>query len=305
MDDAGLKGGATRRLVMKLSLAVGLICVLRLGAAAIPSATADQDEQSLLQADRTAFGSGTSSVTLNDGMLDLNFTWTSSNGNTLNKSEILQSLSSRKGFPREFSSEEGAASREPKATTVHAYGQLGVVQEKSGKLYVLRIWDKRGASWQLLIYQAVATGAPASAQPVQGACENPCNTVPFQPQNEDQRDVIHAYQAVERAVAAHDSVAWGARITDEFFAVTSNSDRPIDKAMRMAGLDNRKVAGIAPFPLVAASMFEFGDAMVMTSVQQPERGLALRVTRVWFKRSGAWLEAYSYQTTIQAAISIR
>jgi hypothetical protein len=52
-------------------------------------------------------------------------------------------------------------------------------------------------------------------------------------------------------------------------------------------------------------MFEFGDAMVMTSVQQPERGLALRVTRVWFKRNGAWLQAYSYQTTIQAAISIR
>jgi hypothetical protein len=35
------------------------------------------------------------------------------------------------------------------------------------------------------------------------------------------------------------------------------------------------------------------------------RGLALRVTRVWFKRKDAWLEAYSYQTTIQAAISIR
>ena len=52
--------------------------------------------------------------------------------------------------------------------------------------------------------------------------------------------------------------------------------------------------------------FEFADAMVMTSVQQPQGGgLALRVTRVWFKRNGAWLEAYSYQTTIQAAISIR
>jgi len=31
----------------------------------------------------------------------------------------------------------------------------------------------------------------------------------------------------------------------------------------------------------------------------------LRVTRVWFERNGAWLEAYSYQTTIRAAISIR
>jgi hypothetical protein len=290
---------------MKLSLAVGLICVVTLGAAAVPSAAADQDEQNLLQADHIAFGSGTSSVTLNDGMLDPNFTWTSSNGNTLNKSEILQTLRSGKGLPREFGSKNGTAVRESTTTTAHAYGELGVVQVKTGKLYVLRVWDKRGASWQLLIYQAVETGAPASGERGNGACENPCNTVPFQPRSEDEREVIQAYQAVERAVAAHDSAAWGAHIADEFFAVTSNSDRPIDKATRMAGLDNQKVAGIAPFPLVAARMFEFGDAMVMTSVQQPERGLALRVTRVWFKRNGAWLEAYSYQTTIEAAISIQ
>jgi hypothetical protein len=165
------------------------------------------------------------------------------------------------------------------------------------------VWVKRGAGWQLLVYQAVSIGAPPSAEPGNGACENPCNTVPFQPQNEDEREVIQAYQAVERAVAAHDSAAWGVHIADEFFAVTSNSDRPIDKATRMAGLDNQKVAGIAPFPLVSARMFEFGGAMVMTSLQQPEHGLPLHVTRVWFKRNGTWLEAYSYQTTIQAGIS--
>jgi hypothetical protein len=73
----------------------------------------------------------------------------------------------------------------------------------------------------------------------------------------------------------------------------------------MKGLDNQKVSGIAPFPLVSARMFEFGDAMVMTSLQQPEHGLPLHVTRVWFKRNGAWLEAYSYQTTIQATGSTR
>jgi len=56
---------------------------------------------------------------------------------------------------------------------------------------------------------------------------------------------------------------------------------------------------------VSARMFEFGDAMVMTSRQQPERGLPLHVTRVWFRRNGTWLEAYSYQTTIQAANSNR
>jgi hypothetical protein len=45
--------------------------------------------------------------------------------------------------------------------------------------------------------------------------------------------------------------------------------------------------------------------MVMISRQQPERGLPLHVTRVWFKRNGTWLEAYSYQTTIQGAGTAR
>jgi hypothetical protein len=290
---------------MKLSLVVGLLFVATLGTAATPSAAADQDEQSLLQADHAAFDPGATSVTLNDAMLDPNFTWTDSIGNTLNKPQAVQTLSSGKKLPWRVGSGGSAVAPEPATTTARAYGQLGVVQENIGKFYILRIWVKRGASRQLLVYQEVSTGAPASAQPAQGACENPCKTAPFQPQNEDQRDVIHAYQAVERAVAAHDSAAWGAHIAEEFFAVTSNSDHPLDKQARMAGLDNQKVAGIAPFPLVAARMFEFGDAVVTTSVQQPERGLALRVTRVWFKRNGAWLQAYSYQTTIQAAISIR
>jgi hypothetical protein len=290
---------------MKLSLATGILCMVALAAAAIPPAAADQDEQTILQADRAAFGPGTSSVTLNDSMLDPNFTWTDSIGDTLNKSQILQALGSEKKLPRDAADRNGAAAPEPMTTTAHAYGQLGLVQENSGKLYVLRIWVKRAASWRLLVYQAVSTGAPASAEGGKGACENPCNAVPFQPQNEVELEVIHAYQAVERAVAAHDSAAWGTHIADEFFAVTSNSDRPLDKATRMAGLDNQKVGGIAPFPLVTARMFEFGGAMVMTSVQQPERGLALRVTRVWFKRDDTWLEAYSYQTTIQAGVSIR
>jgi hypothetical protein len=263
------------------------------------------DEQALLQVDRATFGSRTSSVKLNDDLLDPNFTWTDSSGGTRNKSEIMQDLRSGRELPMETGNGNGGGTIKMRSLSARIYGQVGLVRQTNGKLYILRIWVKRGAVWQLLIYQALSIGARTPAEPGNGACENPCNTVPFQPQNEDEREVIQTYQAVERAVTAHDSAAWAAHIADEFFAVTSNSDRPLDKAARMAGLDNQKVAGIAPFPLVSARMFEFGDAMVMTSVQQPERGLRLKVTRVWFKRDGAWLEGYSYQTTIQAAISTR
>ncbi|MGA7794806.1 MAG: nuclear transport factor 2 family protein [Candidatus Acidiferrales bacterium] len=292
---------------MKLTplIAIGAVCIGALAGVAIKLAISPNDQETLLQADLAAFKSGTTAVSLDGKFLDPNFTWTDSSGNTRNKSEILEDFRSGKGLPMETGNASGGGNMIVSAISAHADGQVGLVQTTSGKLYILRVWVKRGAGWQLLVYQAVSIGAPPSAEPGNGMCENPCNTVPFQPQNGDEREVIQAYQAVERAVAAHDSAAWGAHIADEFFAVTSNSDRPIDKAARIAGLDNQKVAGIAPFPLVSARMFEFGGAMVMTSLQQPEHGLPLRVTRVWFKRNGTWLEAYSYQTTNQAAGSTR
>ena len=290
---------------LPLAIAIGVLCAGSLVAVAIRTAIAPDDDETLLQADRAAFKSGTIVDSLDAEHFEQNFTWTDSSGNTWNKSELLQNFKSGKMLPTEGASGSGDGNIIIGSIAAHAYGQLGVVQTNSGKLYVLRIWVKLHAGWKLLIYQSVTIGAPPSAEAGTGQCENPCNEVPFQPQNEDERDVIHAYQAVERAVTARDSAAWGSHIAEEFFAVTSNSDRPLDKAARMAGLDNQKVAGIAPFPLVSARMFEIGDAMVMTSVQQPEHGLPLHVTRVWFKRSGAWLEAYSYQTTIQAAASNR
>lgn len=290
---------------MKLTggITLSLFCASVVMAGAFNFAILVDDDPSLLKADREAFASEAGMIPLNGKLLDPNFTWTDSSGNTRSKSEIMQSLQSGKSQPADENSARADHSKTPSTTNAHTYGQVGLVQIQSGNIYILRIWVKRPVGWRALIYQAVAIGAPSSTESGKGDCENPCRTVPFQPRNEDERDVIHAYQEVERAVTAHDSAAWGAHIADEFFAVTSNSDRPLDKATRMAGLDNQKVGGIAPFPLVWARMFEFGDTMVMISRQQPDHGLPLHVTRVWFKRTGKWLEAYSYQTTIRPAKS--
>lgn len=290
---------------MKLSspLAAGLLCVCLPAAVAIRTAIAADDEQALLQVGQAAFGSGSLSSPLDDKLLDPNFSWTDSSGDTRNRSEIIQDFKSGRSVPLGTNRENDEGKTASGSIRARIYGQLGLVQAHSGNLYVLRIWVKLSAGWRLLIHQGVSIGAPPPADAGTGDCDNPCKTVPFHPQDKDQRDVIAAYQAVERAVAAHDSAAWGAHIAEEFFAVTSNNDRPMDKSARMAGLDNQRAGGIAPFPLVSASMFQFGDAIVMTSRQQPENGLPLHVTRVWFKRNGNWLEAYSYQTTIRAAES--
>jgi hypothetical protein len=281
--------GVLKNLSLDRSFAVAFAIVAALFCAGtvVPYVYSADDHTYLLQADQAAFAPGNSSPALNDSTLDKNFTWTNSSGNTRNKAEILEAIRSRKDLELITGS-----------VAAHVHGQVGIIQENTDQVYALRVWIKRGARWRLLIYQAVSIGGPPSAASDNEQCENPCNRVPFHPQSADEADVIHAYQAVERAVTAHDSAAWGAHIADEFFAVTSNSDRPVDKKTRIAGLDNQKVGGIAPFPLVSARMFEYGDTMVMTSHQQPLHGLPLHVTRVWFKRNNVWLEAFSYQTTI-------
>ena len=294
--------------------AIGAICVAVLTVVAVTSAGAADDEQALLQIDRAAFKEGNVVSTAIGNLLDSNFTWTDASGTVRTKTQVLQNLKSGKNPGSERLHGRDTSPRPSSSVTAHVYGEVGIVRENSGRTYTLRVWVKKPSDWQALLYQAVEIGAPPTfigrapsgartREAGNGDCRNPCESVPFEPRTGVEREVIHAYQAVERAVAAHNSSEWGAHIADEFFAVTSNSDRPLDKATRIAGLDNQEVAGIAPFPLISARMFEFGDAMVMISRQQPEHGLPLHVTRVWFKRNGKWLEAYSYQTTIQPAAS--
>jgi hypothetical protein len=286
---------------MKRSLTSAL-CALCFGAlsllAARPSLPSD-DDASLLRADAEAFIAESRSIKLDASLLDPDLVWTNSHGGTWNRSGIVAELGNGVRPSRDARGDfvDKAGGSKP-TTKARIYGQVGIVQGNRRKIHILRIWVKRASGWKLLVYQAVRIGMPPPAESESGACENPCKAVPFEPRNEDERGVIHAYQAVEQAVAANDSKAWGSHIADEFFAVTSNSDRPLDKATRMAGLDEQKSGGIAPFPLASARMFQFGDAMVMISRQQPLHGLPLHVTRVWFKRNGEWVEAYSYQTTI-------
>ena len=56
------------------------------------------------------------------------------------------------------------------------------------------------------------------------------------------------------------------------------------------GFDHSKDSGVAPTPLLSARMLAFGDAVLMVSEHKPDRGNLLRVTRVWVKRGGSWIE---------------
>lgn len=225
--------------------------------------------------------------------LDEEFSWTSGDGKTLTRADVLGAM------PTPAMGDESGTKLEHRD-----YGEIVAILSAREQIHVLRVWGKRGANWRLLVYHEVSQAQQANVSPGTGVkeCENPCKTVPFQPRNESEKGVIESWQALETGVTTHDAPAWSAHVDDEFVTVSSSSDHPVFKADRIATLNLQKQTGYgsAPAPLVSAQMFDFGNTIVMTCLHQPYKGKPVHVSRVWIKRHGAWLMAISFQTTVQS-----
>jgi hypothetical protein len=258
------------------------------------SAATRESDQVVLEIDSdfvAAVGSADSATLAK--LLDADFTWTDSEGNTLTLKEVLAS-------PRKnVLGDEAGVDRSERS-----YGEVAAVSAGRGKVHVLRLWVQRSSGWRLLVYHAVTQLDQPSTAVGTGVndCENPCKTVPFEPANEAERAILRSWQALETGVTAHDSAAWAPHIAEEFVQISSNSDHPIAKKDRMATLDKQKASGVgsAPAPLLSAKMFDFGDAVVMTCLHQPYSGKPVHVSRLWIKRDGQWVMVISYQTAIQS-----
>lgn len=275
---------------MRSDVVVG---VLFAGICVTLSGGEDSASQAMAEADR-AF---VKAVTNTDRpalekILDTDFTWTDFDGRTQTKSQVLRDLPKRA-----IVNEQNAHLKQ------YTYGELGDVQVNLGKAHVLRLYAKRRDGWKAIAYQEVMSlDAPPSYAPGAGKdCENPCRTVPYEPKNDTERQVVAAYSKLETAAMAHNSPVFATLVADEFVAASSNSNKLYDKRGRMDDFDHAKMAGVAPTPLASARMFDFGDAVLMKSEHKPDRGKPLHVTRVWVKRNGNWVETLSYQTSVKAA----
>ena len=266
----------------------GLVCLLALGGAGLSARAATSDErQAVSKADQALFLALSRTNTAQIGkLLDPKFTWTDADGRTLAAKAVL------KGPPKP-GAQVGAH------LALHLYGDVAVITTALEHVHALRIWVKGNTGWRALLYQEVKVdddASPGTGKRIEADCENPCRTVPYTPRTPAERDVLAAWQALERAVAKGDGAAWASHVADEFALVTGA--RIADKAARIEEL---KSGGSAPAPLVSATLFDFTDAIVMTALQQPYVGKPVHVTRIWIKRAGAWVLAISYQTVVQTA----
>ena len=246
-----------------------------------------QDDE-LLTADRAlvaALANGDAGTAA--ALLDDDFTWVDIRGRIVSKQQAAQGLARPP-----LGTEAGLT------PAIHHYGDVATIAVDRDKLFVLRIWVRRGGSWRALVCHEVSQNlAPAPHGLGRKQWDNPCLTIPYAPRNADERDALASWQRLETAVMQHDAETWAQQVADEFTVV--GAARRHSKADRKAVIEEQKRsdANSAPAPLVSARLFGFPDAMVMTCEHQPFHGKAAQVSRVFVKRAGAWLMAVSYQTS--------
>ena len=254
------------------------------------SVSAAAQDPDMLQADRAlAQAIETADKNAMDGLLDADLTWTDFIGKTGTKADVLRNT------PK-----VAIKSQDNAPLKAYTYGDLGDIQANLARAHVLRVWVKRDGKWKAIVYQEVLSlDAPPSFAPGAGKdCENPCKMIPYQPKNAIEREVAETYSRLEIAAMGHNSAVFATLVADEFVAASSNSNKLYDKRGRMEDFDHAKMAGVAPTPLVSATMFDFGGAVLMRSEHKPDRGKPLHVTRVWLKRGGHWVETLSFQTSV-------
>jgi hypothetical protein len=278
-----------RLIVVAVALCGGILVPL----ASAVSAAAIDEGAAILGADHAllqALSKGDKSKL--DGLLDNDFSWIDAGGKNLSRTRVLETPPS-----------VANADVEPQ---VRSYGQAAIVRANRGKMQVLRVWVKREPGWRILLYQEVrqveksepAAGSDSSA----GECENPCKSIPFQPQTQSEREAIASWQGVMRAMAASDAEAYAPLIADEFTATDTHHDAPYSKAERLAQLQKQKRAGTrsAPPALLSARMFDLAETVMMIAREQRSNAKPYFNTRMWVRRDGRWQMLFSFNTRIDA-----
>jgi hypothetical protein len=238
-------------------------------------------------------------------LLSLQFTFVDANGK----------IHERKDFLADLKTVASAAA--PSDPVVKIYGRIGMVtghrKSVDGRdVFFLDIWAKQKRTWRALVSQdvvlaaaEVSRSAPALARVAAAPpydCKNPCQTIPYRVRSPAEQDIVNAFQAIEKAVIAHDSAEWGKHVADEF--VLYGSGRvPIAKSGRIAAINRQKESNVAvtvgEVQAMRLSVYDDGAAMIATHALPDNSRPPYQAARIWVKRNGQWQMAISVQTDIK------
>ena len=279
---------------------IGLsLCALAQGAFAAQSpreSAAQPSDKALL----AAVGKG--DATAAGALLDTQFEWTNAAGLTRNSSETLQNISA---LAAGLQGETGVQS--------YSYDQLEVFTGTRPNARFMRIWARRPQGWRLfaMIETASTPGAAAPFPATLGGpaldCDNPCRTIPFNPETPAQREMLAIFKQLKVDEWRPNPDGWGRYVLEDVYYVTSAA--VMSKQDRVARLAQQRQSGAVALPgdpVVSMRIAEFGgQSAVMLARHAPYRGgKPYYSLRVWAHRDGRWQLANTQQTTIEAAAPV-
>jgi uncharacterized protein DUF4440 len=238
-------------------------------------------------------------------LLSLQFTFVDAGGK----------IHGRKDFLGELTGVAAAAATDAK---VRSYGQLAMVTghrkaADNTDVFFLDIWAKQKGTWRALLMQNVTTAAtepppaaPAAAaaggEPKQHECKNPCQAIPYRVRSSAEQDIINTYQAIAKAIVAHDVSEWAKHVADEF-VLYGGGREAVPKSGRIAMIERQKesnaAVAVGEVQMMRLSVYGDGAAMITTDTTPDNSHPPYRATRVWVKRNGQWLMAISAHTDVK------
>jgi hypothetical protein len=302
---------ATLRLAMQWGLPGALVAGVFVAAFAFPgmqstAQTIPVDEAPVFAAD-TALGEAARAGdrTAARRLLALQFSFVDADGNSRVRKDFLSDLKSHAATPT------GDAK-------VRLYGLLATVvghriSAHDSEVFFLDIWAKQKGTWRALLMQEVVTAAadapvaavtdtPPAAEPQQIECRNPCQAIPYRVRSPAEQEIVVTFQAIEKAVVAHDAAGWGKHVADEFVRY-GTGQTPVPKSERIAAIERQKEANSAVTvgEVETMRLAVYGDGAAMTALQTIPDSLRppYRAARVWVRRNGQWQMAISVHTNVK------
>ena len=218
---------------------------------------------------------------------------------------------------------KGVAAAAASDAKVKTYGLLAAVtghrKAASGTdEFFLDVWARQKRAWRVLVMQSVVLAAadtpPAAPEAAPAArattattakpygCKNPCQTIPYRVRSPAEQDIVNTYQAIVKAIVAHDAAEWGKHVADEFMLYDSGR-APITKPGRMETIERQKetAAAVTVGEVQAMRLAVYGDGAVMTTSEATpaDSRRSYRATRIFVRRNGQWLIAISAHTDVE------
>ena len=195
-------------------------------------------------------------------------------------------------------------------------GSYGLVAAVTGRhkstrveeVFFLNVWVKQKGAWRALLMQDIPANEDATATaktaptPPSGECQNPCQTIPYRVRSASEQDVLVSFQAVMKAIVAHDAAEWGKYVADEFRVYTSDRP-PIGKAERIATIERQKEVAapvvVGEVQAMHLAVYDDGAVMISTEAVPDHSRPPYRAARIWVRRNGQWLMALSAHTDVK------